>query len=103
MARFLGSCTGRPGRLHGRARLQAGRAPHAEEMHGQALKIARPCTWPCKKPEFDLRDTLRFMVHGQNGEVHGRAPWPCNSGNPVLKPNPSQKWENRVFRAKTEP
>ncbi|CAL1353830.1 unnamed protein product [Linum trigynum] len=91
MARFLGSCTGRPGRLHGRARLQAGRAPHAEEMHGQALKIARPCTWPCKKPEFDLRDTLRFRVHGQNGEVHGRAPWPCNSGNPVLKPNPSQK------------
>ncbi|CAL1389246.1 unnamed protein product [Linum trigynum] len=87
MARFLGSCTGRPGRLHGRAREQYGRAPYAEDTHGQPLKLARPC----ERAEVRLNDTLRFELHGQNGDMHGRAPWPCESGFPGFKPNSEPK------------
>ncbi|CAL1368727.1 unnamed protein product [Linum trigynum] len=62
--------------------------------HGIVRGHARPCNiqfWPCELAEVQLIDTPRFEVHGQNGDVHGRAPWPCESGMAVFNPNSSQR------------
>ncbi|CAL1354260.1 unnamed protein product [Linum trigynum] len=57
------------------------------ELHGQNGDMHGRAPWPCERAEVRLNDTLRFELHGQNGDMHGRAPWPCDSGFPGFKPN----------------